>query len=372
MATNGSTSVAVTSYDTLKFVWTQVSQSITNNTTTISWSLQLVSGSAGKIVSSASKSWSVTVSGATTSNTNSVAIDNNATKILASGQSTIAHNADGTKVFSYSFSQAFGITFAGVSIGTIEEGEEYCLYSWLVRDATTVAKGLVEFSLHFECDDPETGKLIYRWGTYTCTDCEILDSVNTVMGAFAAIYINGETLVFADYTPVRNESLDLTSCVVPEGVVEITELGTHDVGRYAYAEVKAVYEQPKIEVSDATIKATANGLTTTTPLDIPGRAKKVTVTFTGTVPAYIDYQELQEDGSLADAKLITYMEENPPTSMTVVAGSFMKFSNILGGKVTVDCPLYPSAIRGTVDSGTSQTTLFWVPSYAESVNIIFK
>ena len=119
VATNGSTSVAVTSYDTLKFVWTQVSQSITNNTTTISWSLQLVSGSAGKIVSSASKSWSVTVSGATTSNTNSVAIDNNATKILASGQSTIAHNADGTKVFSYSFSQAFGITFAGVSIGTI-------------------------------------------------------------------------------------------------------------------------------------------------------------------------------------------------------------------------------------------------------------
>ena len=257
-------------------------------------------------------------------------------------------------------------------LAIIEEGEEYCLYSWLVRDATTVAKGLVEFSLHFECDDPETGKLIYRWGTYTCTDCEILDSVNTVMGAFAAIYINGETLVFADYTPVRNESLDLTSCVVPEGVVEITELGTHDVGRYAYAEVKAVYEQPKIEVSDATIKATANGLTTTTPLDIPGRAKKVTVTFTGTVPAYIDYQELQEDGSLADAKLITYMEENPPTSMTVVAGSFMKFSNILGGKVTVDCPMYPSAIRGTVDSGTSQSTLFWVPSYAESVNIIFK
>ena len=119
MATNGSTSVAVTSYDTLKFVWTQVSQSIANNTTTISWSLQLVSGSAGKIVSSASKAWSVTVNGVTTSNTNSVAIENNATKTLASGQSTITHNADGAKVFSYSFSQAFGITFAGASVGTI-------------------------------------------------------------------------------------------------------------------------------------------------------------------------------------------------------------------------------------------------------------
>ncbi len=118
MASNGSISVSVTSYDTLKFNWAQVGQSTANNYTTVNWSLQLVSGSAGKIISSASKSWSVTINGTTYSGTNSVAVENNATITLASGQVTIYHNQDGTKTFSYSFSQQFDITFAGSSIGT--------------------------------------------------------------------------------------------------------------------------------------------------------------------------------------------------------------------------------------------------------------
>lgn len=118
MASNGSTSVAVTAYDTLKFNWVQVGQSTANNYTTINWSLQLIAGSAGQIVSSAPKAWSVTVNGTTYSGSNSVAIGNNATKTLASGQTTISHNADGTKSFSYSFSQEFSITFAGASVGT--------------------------------------------------------------------------------------------------------------------------------------------------------------------------------------------------------------------------------------------------------------
>lgn len=118
MASNGSTSVAVTAYDTLRFNWVQVNQSTANNETLINWSLQLIAGSAGLIQSTASKAWSVTINGTTYSGTNSVAIGNNTTKTLASGQATIKHNNDGTKSFSYSFSQAFNITFAGASIGT--------------------------------------------------------------------------------------------------------------------------------------------------------------------------------------------------------------------------------------------------------------
>lgn len=119
MATSGSTSVAVTSWDTLKFSWWQSSQSVANNTTTIGWSLELVSGSSGYIASSTSKSWSVSVAGQNYSGTNTIGIGNNTTKTLASGSTTISHNADGTKSFSYSFSQYFGITFSGASIGTI-------------------------------------------------------------------------------------------------------------------------------------------------------------------------------------------------------------------------------------------------------------
>ena len=118
MATNGSTSVSVTAYDTLKFNWVQTGQSTVNNNTVINWSLQLISGSAGKIISSVQKAWSVSVNGTAYSGTNSVAIENNTTKTLASGQTTIAHNNDGTKSFSYSFSQEFDITFAGAAVGT--------------------------------------------------------------------------------------------------------------------------------------------------------------------------------------------------------------------------------------------------------------
>ena len=119
MATSGSKSVTVTSYDTLKFSWSQSSQSISANSTTVSWKLQLIAGSSGRISSSASKDWSVTVNGSKYSGTNTIGIANNATKTLASGVTTIGHAADGTKTFSYSFAQEFGITFSGSSIGTI-------------------------------------------------------------------------------------------------------------------------------------------------------------------------------------------------------------------------------------------------------------
>lgn len=118
MASSGNASVAVTSWNTLKFSWETTSQSVANNTSTISWKLELISGSDGRIDSSTSKKWSVTVNGTTYSGTNNVGIANNATKILADGTTTIAHAANGTKTFSYSFSQQFSITFSGTSIGT--------------------------------------------------------------------------------------------------------------------------------------------------------------------------------------------------------------------------------------------------------------
>ena len=113
MATSGSKSITVTSWDTLRFSWSETSQSTANNTTTISWKMELIAGSSGRISSTASKSWSVTVNGTKYSGTNTIGISNNATKTLASGSTTIAHNSDGTKTFSYSFTQEIAITFSG-------------------------------------------------------------------------------------------------------------------------------------------------------------------------------------------------------------------------------------------------------------------
>ena len=113
-----SVDVWVSNQITLRFNWSQASQSIANNNSVVNWSLQLISTN-GTISSSASKSWSVTVNGTNYSGTNTVGISTNTTKTLASGSTTIAHNADGTKSFSFSFSQQFDISYSGVGwIGT--------------------------------------------------------------------------------------------------------------------------------------------------------------------------------------------------------------------------------------------------------------
>ena len=113
-----SVDVWVSNQITLRFNWSQSSQSIANNNSVVSWSLQLIA-SGGSISSSASKSWSVTVNGSNYSGTNTVGVSNGSTKTLASGSTTVAHNADGTKSFSFSFSQQFDISYSGVGwIGT--------------------------------------------------------------------------------------------------------------------------------------------------------------------------------------------------------------------------------------------------------------
>ena len=94
---------------------TQQSQNIANNTTVVKYELLLYRPS--QIISSASKNYSITVNGSTVAS-GTTTIGGSGTKSIASGTTTISHNADGTKSISFGFSLAFGITWNGVSIGT--------------------------------------------------------------------------------------------------------------------------------------------------------------------------------------------------------------------------------------------------------------
>lgn len=118
MAKSGSTSVSVTSWDDLKFSWwvEDDGQSIASNTTTVNWKMELIAGSSGRIAATATCPWDIEVNGVEYSGDVNVGIANNATKELAKGSTKIAHNADGTKTFKYSFNQYFGITFSKVWI----------------------------------------------------------------------------------------------------------------------------------------------------------------------------------------------------------------------------------------------------------------
>jgi hypothetical protein len=119
MAKSGYKSVAVTKWDTLKFSWEIASQSVANNTSTVSWKMELIATDYGRISASSESAWSITVNGTNYTGKKNIGISNNATKTLASGTTTIAHTADGSKSFNYSFSQTMNITFSGEYIGTV-------------------------------------------------------------------------------------------------------------------------------------------------------------------------------------------------------------------------------------------------------------
>lgn len=143
------------------------------------------------------------------------------------------------------------------------DGKAY--FVWSVRDGLTMAPGFVKFSIHFE-DADDAQRVVYRWGTKTCADFEVLDAINTTLGAYEAIYVAGNTLVIEDYTPVEDKTLALDMPgIIPEGTKVITEAGVHDVGTYAAVEVVGVFEAPTISVNGDTgvITATANGAETT-------------------------------------------------------------------------------------------------------------
>ena len=119
MATSGYKDVAATKNHTLRFSWTLKSQSVADNTSTISWDMKLINDGYGNMISSTAKTWKVVINGKTYSGTVNITHDVGETITLASGTATIGHSADGTKTFSYSFTQQIAITYAGSRVETI-------------------------------------------------------------------------------------------------------------------------------------------------------------------------------------------------------------------------------------------------------------
>lgn len=101
MATSGSFTTGSVEGRSLTFSWTKKSYSIANNTSTIEWSLK-GSGSFDGYVNV--KNVTLVVNGTTVFNNTSTTYKCYNGTVIASGTSTISHNADGTKSFSASAS----------------------------------------------------------------------------------------------------------------------------------------------------------------------------------------------------------------------------------------------------------------------------
>lgn len=139
MATTGSKRVNVVSggYVYLLFSWSAESQDKDKNYTRLLWKLEII-GNGAYINSTATKDYSVTVDGKTWSGTNQIGIGASGSRTIAAGEKNIYHNADGSKTFSYSFSQEIAITFSGNWIGT-KTGSGTGTLNTIPRQATLTA-----------------------------------------------------------------------------------------------------------------------------------------------------------------------------------------------------------------------------------------
>lgn len=263
MATSGSKSITVTSYDTLKFSWTLSGQSVANNTSTVKWTLSLVAGSSGRISSTASKDWSVTVNGSKYSGTNKIGISNNSTLTLASGTTTIKHSDDGTKKFDYSFSQEFAITFSGSYIGTKSGSGSGTLTTIPRKSTLSVANGTL--------NTKQTLTVTRQSSSFTHT-------ITYTCGSASGTICTKSTDTTPDFTPPLSlASQNTTGTSVSIKYTITTYNGSTNIGSNSYTKTCSIPSSVKptceLSVSDA------SGHLSTYGAYVKGQSKfKVTVT----------------------------------------------------------------------------------------------
>lgn len=306
MATSGSISVSFTSWDTLKFSWSLASQSIENNTSTVSWTLQLIAGSSGRISSSAKKDYQIVVNGTTYSGTNYIGIGNNETKTLKSGSTVIQHEDDGSKTFRFSFNQEIDITFSGSHIGWKSGSGSGVLETIPRKSSLSVSNGTLGTALALTVDRKATSfthTITCKCGSASGTVCTKSSDTSlsfTPPLSFASQNTTGTSVTvtftietFSGSTSIGTNAKTIT-CSIPASVKPSCTLEVTDAMGYAntYGGYIKGLSQFKVVISPSTsygsaiasYKTTANGATYTAASFTTGELKNAgTLTVNATV-----------------------------------------------------------------------------------------
>lgn len=120
MASSGTITESIRTGYQLKIAWSVGSQSVANNTSSVTVKVQLVStGSSYTINSSATKSGSVTINGTKYSFNFTASLSGNQTKNIFQKTVTVAHNADGSKSCAFSATCGINVTLSGTYYGNV-------------------------------------------------------------------------------------------------------------------------------------------------------------------------------------------------------------------------------------------------------------
>lgn len=120
MAASGTIQQAIRTGYRLQIAWSVGSQSVANNTSSVTAKVQLVStGSSYTINSSATKNGSLTINGTKYSFTFTAALSGNQTKTIFTKTVTVAHASNGTKTCAFSATAGINVTLSGTYYGNV-------------------------------------------------------------------------------------------------------------------------------------------------------------------------------------------------------------------------------------------------------------
>ena len=284
---------------------TESSYSVANNTSVVAWNLKLYRPS--NISSSASKSYKIVVNGSTVKS-GTTTIGGSGTKTIASGTSTISHNADGSKSISFSFSLTMDITWSGTKIGTASKSGSMSLTTIPRATTPTVSASSVDMGTSVTVNMPRasssfTHTLQYTFaGTTTTIGSSLgtskawtipLTLANSIPNAtsgtltFTCITYNGSTKIGSKTVSITAK---VPSSVVPSASLSIAEAVAkvkNTFGVYVKGLSKLTVTTSGAGSYSSTIKSykvTANGATYTSSSFTTGvLASSGSMTITATV-----------------------------------------------------------------------------------------
>lgn len=269
----------------MKIVWTVDSQSVANNTSSITVKVQLVStGSSYTINSSASKSGTLIINGTKYSFSFTAALSGNQTKTLYTKPVTIAHNADGSKTCAFAATIGINVTLGGTYYGNVTASGNGTFDTIPRATTPTLSASSVNMGESITINMPRASSsfdhaLTYTFGSATGT-------IGTDLGTSKAWTV---PLSLASQIPSGTSGTCTITCKTYNGS---TLIGTKSVSFTAKVPASVV---PTI--SAVSMAETVSGLAAQFGAYVQGKSKvKITITAAGAYGSTIKTYKTTVDG----------------------------------------------------------------------------
>lgn len=285
MASSGTITKAIRTGYQMKIVWTVDSQSVANNTSSVTVKVQLVStGSSYTINSSASKSGTLTINGTKYSFSFTAALSGNQTKTLFTKPVTIAHNADGSKTCAFASTIGINVTLGGTYYGDVTASGNGTFDTIPRATTPTLSASSVNMGESITINMPRASSsfdhtLTYKFGSATGT-------IGTDLGTSKAWTV---PLSLASQIPSGTSGTCTITCKTYNGS---TLIGTKTVSFTAKVPSSVV---PTI--SAVSMAETVTGLAAQFGAYVQGKSKvKITITAAGSYGSTIKTYKTTVDG----------------------------------------------------------------------------